>query len=180
MLAGIAAFLIAFALASCPLRAQEASPAGTPPQQVSGPEMSAMIRGAIVALDQANVTGNYTVLRDLGAAQMQASNSAADLADLFANYRKQNFSLEAAVLFDPVLDDKPQLSTDGALHLVGHFPTQPQEILFDLTFLYERDRWRLANMQVGSRIPGKPGDRAQTASSAPAVPLPHLRPSPKP
>jgi hypothetical protein len=165
-------------LLAAPLRAQQAQPAG-PPQQVSGPEMSILIRSAIVALDQANVTGNYTVLRDLGASAMQTANTAADLANLFANYRKQNFSLADTVLLDPVLDEKPQLSTDGALHLVGHFPTRPQEIMFDMTFFYERDRWRVANMQVGSRVPTENGrGSGATASNSPAVPLPRLRPAP--
>jgi hypothetical protein len=140
--------------------------------------MSILIRSAIVALDQANATGNYTVLRDLGASAMQSANTAADLANLFANYRKQNFSLADTVLLDPVLDDKPQLSTDGALHLVGHFPTRPQEVMFDMTFFYERGRWRVANMQVGSRMPDGKTEAGSTASASPAVPLPRLRPAP--
>jgi hypothetical protein len=139
--------------------------------------MSVLIRSAIIALDQANATGNYTVLRDLGASPMQSANTAADLANLFANYRKQNFSLAEAVLFDPALDSKPQLSTDGALHLVGHFPTKPQEIMFDMTFFFERGRWRIANMQVGSRA-AQGNSNAPTASSASPIPLPRLRPSP--
>jgi hypothetical protein len=39
-----------------------------------------LIRQTLLALDQANKTGNYTVLRDLGSPDFQA-NTAAGLAD---------------------------------------------------------------------------------------------------
>jgi len=42
-----------------------------------------LIRSALIALDQANKTGNYTVMRDLGAPGFQV-NSAARLAEIFA------------------------------------------------------------------------------------------------
>src|SRR3954454_15804289 len=38
----------------------------TPPQKVTGPEISILVRSTVLALHQANMTGNYSVLRDLG------------------------------------------------------------------------------------------------------------------
>jgi hypothetical protein len=43
------------------------------------------IRSALLALDQANKTGNYTVLRELGAPGFQAANTAARLSEIFAS-----------------------------------------------------------------------------------------------
>jgi hypothetical protein len=126
---------------------------GGPPQKVDGPTISMLIRETMVALDQADITGNYTVLRDLGASVMRASNTASDLADHFAGFRQKRISLAQAVLFDAVLDQKPNLSTDGALRLIGHFPTRPQEILFDLTFVFENNTWRVAQISAGTRAP---------------------------
>ena len=97
-----------------------------------------LIRTTMIALHQANVTGNYTVLRDLGASILQSANTAADLAVLFAPiFARTAFSLAPTVLFDAILDQKPALTTNGVLKLVGHFPTKPQEVIFDLTFAYE-------------------------------------------
>jgi hypothetical protein len=164
------------------------------PTEVNGPEISILIRTAIVALHQANVTGNYTVLRDLGASVMQAGNSAADLAAQFADFRKNGLNLAPTVLYDPILDEKPQLSANGALRLIGHFPTKPHEVVFDLTFIYEVGAWRIAQMQVGIRAasgdadasaatPPSPGATlpaspagASDAPAAEAIPLPRLRP----
>ncbi len=110
---------------------------------VSGPEMSILIRTTLIALHDANVTGNYTVLRDLGATTLQAANTAADLAAQFADFRKKQIGLAPTVLYDPVLDQKPALSTDGQLRLIGHFPINP-EVDFDLTYLYQAGAWRIA------------------------------------
>ena len=183
----IGAMLLALGLAVGAAMAQ-AAPPGAPPQQVDGPESSTLIRSTLIALHQANVTGNYTVLRDLGASVMQSANTAADLAARFADFRQKQISLAPAVLFDAILDDKPKLSTDGALRLVGHFPTKPQEIVFDLTFLYERGVWRVAQLSVGTRVPtAEPAAAAKPplpkpGSSSNLVPaqVPVPRPAPKP
>jgi len=143
-----------------PPAAQNAGPPA-PPQDVSGPEMSMLVRTTMIALHQANLTGNYTVLRDLGAGVLRASNSAADLAVRFAEFRKRAFNLAPTVLFDAVLDEKPKLTTDGQLQLVGHFPTKPQEVIFDLTFRYEVGAWRIALLQVGSRMAVASADAAK-------------------
>jgi hypothetical protein len=116
----------------------------------------------------------------LGASVLQAANTPADLARQFAEFRDKRFNLAPTVLFDPVLDEKPALSTAGQLRLTGHFPTQPQEVIFDLTFLFEGGTWRLALLKVGSRPAEKPAANAAPAGPPPAtpvaVPLPRKRP----
>jgi len=60
--------------------AQEAKPAAAPepkPAQIDRNGVIILIRSSLIALDQANKTGNYTVLRDLGAPNFQATNTAA-------------------------------------------------------------------------------------------------------
>ncbi len=156
-----------------------------PPQDVSGPEMSMLIRGTVIALHQANVTGNYTVLRDLGSSILRASNSAADLAAQFTEFRQRGFNLAPTVLYDAVLDQKPKLTTDGVLQLIGHFPTKPQEVIFDFTYRYELGAWRIAVMRVGSRMavasadtaaPPAPDAKSQSKPTAAAKPTPRPQP----
>ena len=165
----IRALLLALALASASAIVQaappivQAAPPGAPPQKVDGPELSSLIRMTILALHQANITGNYTVLRDLGANEFQSANTAADLAAQFALFRQKQISLASAVLFDATLDEAPMLSTHGALRVIGHFPTKPQEIVFDLIFLYEAGAWRIDQLSVGTRLP------TAAPPSAPAV-----------
>jgi hypothetical protein len=157
--------------------AQEAAtpPAPATPQEVSGPEISMLIRGTMIALHHANLTGNYTVLKDLGAIEFQARNSAARLTDLFREFRERKLNLAAAAIFDAKLDDKPLLSKNGVLRLVGHFPTKPQEIIFDLTFVYELGQWRILSLNVGTRAAAASGDPPKKGDGAP--PLPPVKPT---
>ena len=58
------------------------------------------------------------------------------------------------------------------LRLVGHFPTKPQEVLFDMTFHYERGGWRLALISVGSRMAVAEADAAKPKPKPVAKPKP--------
>ncbi len=138
-----------------------------------------LIRGTLAALHHANATGNYTVLRDLGTIDFQVSNSSARLADLFREFREKQFNLAAVIVVDAKLDKEPQLTTDGTLRLIGHFPTKPQEILFDITFLYERGAWRISTLNVGARPAAAEGETPKEGDGAPPEmpPLPPAKPS---
>ena len=52
-----------------------------------------LINSALLALNQANETGNYTVLRDMAAPSFQRANSPERLAQLFSNLRNRNLDL---------------------------------------------------------------------------------------
>jgi hypothetical protein len=60
-----------------------------------------LIRSTLIALDHANRTGNYTVLRDLGAPGFQTANTAARLSEIFANLRAQNADLSGVAVIEP-------------------------------------------------------------------------------
>jgi len=181
------ALLVSLLASSAIAQTAAPPPPPAPPKDVGGPEISMLIRTTMIALHQANVTGNYTVLRDLGASILQSANTAADLSVLFADFRKNRISLAPTVLFDAILDQKPALTTNGVLKLVGHFPTKPQEVVFDLTFAYELGAWRIALLNVGTRMAGdtsapgpaatdkpapKPGDKPKPAAAAKPKPKP--------
>jgi hypothetical protein len=75
LLAGAAAFGLTFGLA-------EPGHAQVPVPDTARAEY--MIKTTLVALNHANLTGNYTVLRDLGSPRFRAGNDAARLAAIFS------------------------------------------------------------------------------------------------
>jgi hypothetical protein len=170
----LAALLAASLATTAPALAEMA------PLRVSGPEISMLVRATIVALHQANLTANYSVLRDLGDSQFQAAYSQAALADMFRGFRERGINLEPAVLSDAELDVEPKLTQDGLLRVAGHFPTTPQQIVFDITFRSEGGIWRIdainagttASPQASLPMPPRADQQApvQTASAAPATP----------
>jgi hypothetical protein len=109
-----------------------------------------LIRSTLLTLNDANRSGNYTVIRDLAAPDFQARNTAADLSQIFSDLRRRNFDLYGAALLAPQLTAVPALDQRGFLRLAGYFPTKPQQIDFDLLFQNVASQWRLYGISVAT------------------------------
>jgi hypothetical protein len=129
------------------------APAAAPQQQqqaVSLEQALYLIRSTLLTLNDANRTGNYTVLRDLASPDFQNKNTAADLSDSFADLRRRHFDLFSVALAAPQLAAAPTLDGNGMLRLTGFFPTRPQQINFDLLFQNVAGQWRLFGISVAT------------------------------
>ena len=132
---------------------------------MSAVTLTVIIKDAIIALNQANATGNYSVLRDMGTPVLRESFDQTALAAAFANLRARKIDLSPAYFLSPNLTKKPELNKDNELVLVGLFPTQPLQIQFELRFMQLDGRWRLAGIAVDAVPPS-----ASQASAAPSAP----------
>jgi hypothetical protein len=145
--------LVTIALAGGVLRTTAASAETSATGAASSPtlpdayKLNMMIRTTLIALNQANQTGNYSVLRDLGTPQFQSLNSDARLAEIFAALRNRNLDLSPLLFFDPKLLREPALQS-GLLRLTGYIPTDPERILFDIGFERVGDQWRLSAIVI--------------------------------
>lgn len=121
-----------------------------PQQRIALPPPEAMIiliRSSLVALSQANQTGNYTVLNQLGSANFRRNNTAERLAQIFAPFRTNNIDLSVVVFVTPQLTEAPRFE-NGRLRLIGYFPTQPMRVTFDLMFEPDGGQWKLFGLGV--------------------------------
>jgi hypothetical protein len=157
-----AALIASAAHAQKPAQAQAPSHAQAPaqaptPAQIDRNGVLILIRSSLLALDQANKTGNYTVLREIGAPAFQA-NSAARLGEIFAKQRNDNLDLSGVAVIDPQLSLLPQIEANGLMHLSGFFPSVPTQVNFDLLFAPVNGQWRLFSISVfvGSMAPAAP------------------------
>src|SRR6202012_5427290 len=127
-----------------------------------------LIRSTILALDQANKTGNYTVLRDLGAPGFQANN-AARLAEIFATQRRDNLDLSGVAVIDPQLTVLPEIEANGLMRMAGFFPSVPSQVNFDLLFAPVDGQWRLfgISVKVGLSAPVGPATPPPAAAAEP-------------
>jgi hypothetical protein len=122
-----------------------------------------LIRSTLLTLNDANRSGNYTVLRDLAAPSFQQRNTSADLSTIFADLRQRHFDLFAVAIAAPRLSDPPQLNADGMLRLTGVFPTQPLQINFDLLFQNVGGEWKAFGISVAT--PQAPSQQAAKPAS---------------
>jgi hypothetical protein len=128
-----------------------------PATPVSTEQALYLIRSTLLTLNDANQSGNYTVLRDLAAPDFQAHNTAADLSQIFSDLRRRNVDLYGAALLAPQLTAVPALDQRGFLRLAGYFPTQPQQINFDLLFQNVANHWRLYGISISMPQPPTAG-----------------------
>ena len=137
------------------------------PAQIDRNGVIILIRSALLALDQANKTGNYTVLRDLGAPGFQV-NTAAKLAEIFAKQRSDNLDLSGVAVIDPQFNMLPQIETNGMLHMGGFFPSVPTQVNFELVFAPANGQWRLfgISVNVGPAAPTAPPPTVQAPPPA--------------
>lgn len=114
---------------------------------------TALIRDALIAVNQANWTGNYTVLRDYASPGFHDAHDATALAALMLNIRAERLDLLQVLSVDPVILET-QLSPDQTMmQLTGYFPLEPRHVSFDLAFLRDGSRWLLHGVSVGAFAP---------------------------
>jgi hypothetical protein len=140
------------------------------PPMPSDDKLLIMINSALIALNQANATGNYTILRDMAAPAFKRVNSPERLAKVFGNLRSRNLDLSPVVLFQPKLYRKPEINNKGMLRIAGFFPTSPERVNFDLIFQPVQGKWRLYGIAANT----------QKAPAQQAAPAPQGAPAPVP
>ncbi len=128
-----------------------------------------LIRSTLLALDHANKTGNYTVLRDLGAPGFQV-NTAARLGEIFADQRRNNLDLSGVAAIDPQLSLLPQIEANGFMRLAGFFPSIPRPVNFEMIFAPVDGQWRLFGLSVALGQSGSAAPPPPVASKPPAAP----------
>jgi hypothetical protein len=165
----IGALVLAAVVATCCWRAEAETPAAKP-AQIDRNGVIILIRSSLLALDQANKTGNYTVLRDIGAPGFQ-SNTAARLGEIFAKLRNDNLDLSGVAVIEPQLNLLPQLEANGQMHMAGFFPSVPTQVNFDLAFAPVSGQWRLFGLSVslGQSAPAAPEPASPVAQKQPAA-----------
>jgi hypothetical protein len=140
------------------------------PSQVVMPDAEKIVlllRASLLTLNDALQTGNFTVLRDMGAPGFRDANTAARLSQSFADLASKNVDLSAVSVIAPQLSEPPALDqAKGMLRLKGYFPGQPVQINFEMLYQAVDGRWRLFGLSVQ---PGAPTPAPAAKAPDPAT-----------
>jgi hypothetical protein len=126
-------------------------PAATAQQRqmtISPNDLAALIKSTILALQHANQTGNYSVLRDLGTPVFRERFDQAALTTAFSNLRGRHVNLTTVTMLAPNLAKQPELTALNQLHIVGYFQTQPLQVQYEMLFLQIDGVWRIEGLSV--------------------------------
>ena len=136
-------------------------------------ELMVLLRSTLLAVNQANLTANYTVLRDLGTPDFQRKNSAVRLMDNFQSMRSRNIDIGPIAVLKANLVREPSIDANGSLRLTGFFPSQPEQVNFDLAFQMVDGRWRFHAMALNTQRNERPvaATGSPTQPETPPVPV---------
>lgn len=171
--------MLAAAMAAAISSAAHGETAVPKPAQIDRNGVLILVRSTLLAVDQANKTGNYTVLRDIGAPGFQ-NNTAAKLGEIFAKLRNDNLDLSGVAVIDPQLTLLPQIEANGLMHMTGFFPSVPSQVNFDLLFAPVSGQWRLfgISVSIGQSGPAAPEPPQAPAAAPAAQKQPPAKPAP--
>ena len=144
------AFLAPLLLLAMPAVAQQTT-VQPPPSTEPVPdqlELSKLIWSTILAVDHANRSGNYSVLRDMSAQSFQINNDAARLTEIFSGLRNQRIDLANVLLVPPTYLEAPRQVQNGMIEAKGIFQLRPVAVYFDVLFQWEQGRWKLFGIDL--------------------------------
>lgn len=106
-----------------------------------------LIRSTLSALNDANQTGNYTVLRDTAAPTFSQKYTAADLALAFTNLRN-NPRFSEACAGTPSLIEPSRSTPDGTIQFRGQMGPREAQLQFNIQYQRIANRYRLSALAV--------------------------------
>lgn len=139
-----------------------------------------LIRLSLLTLNDAIQTGDYSVLRERGGPSFRQANSAAKLARIFTTLEAQRPDLAVVAVRTPLLSEAQVVGPQQLLHIKGHFPGQPLQIEFDLTYEPAEGQWQLFGLSVGAapvQAQVAP-EKASAPAAAPAASKPEQQKTP--
>jgi hypothetical protein len=111
-------------------------------------EQEILVKATLMTFNDANLTGNYSVLFDKSSKVFRSQVSAEKLSEAFKVFRTKNINLESIVADEIDSSKDPKIDGDGVLHLNGRFKDEEKKVRFDLKFVKEDGAWKILGLNV--------------------------------
>jgi hypothetical protein len=134
-----------------PPRRRFVAGASLPPREA----LLTMVGSVMVAVNQANFTGDYSVLHALGTRELQVRTTASVLAKAFKPLRDQNIDLSSLLLLPAQFTEPPAIRADGVLRLAGYYPSRPKQVNFVIVYCPVVGYWRIDGLSVSTSLAGE-------------------------
>ncbi len=149
------------------LRRVAHAPSG-PVTMPSAEALVMMVRGVLAAVNQANFTENYSVLHGMTTPALQERVTVAQFGKAFAGLRQQNLDLSPVLVLAPQFTTAPVLTPQGALRLIGFFPSRPLQINFAINYRPVDGFWLIEALSVSAIRVAVPGASPAATSVFPS------------
>lgn len=107
-----------------------------------------LIRTTLLTFNDANMTGNYTVMLARSSKQFQSQFTADKMATAFELFRNKKLFFEEVATADYDSSEKAVIDKEGALVLAGVFKTDDLQVKYSLRFVKNDDAWKMLGINV--------------------------------
>jgi hypothetical protein len=143
-LALVAALAIGTIFVSVPAQAQKV------PDKVS---QEVLVKGTLLTFNDANVTGNYTVLHAKLSKPFRDQFPPERLKEAFKEFNAKNIDFDIIAAKPPVSSQEPSVSDQGVLKLYGYFDTSPSRVYYELEYIMSDGEWKPTKINVNLKKP---------------------------
>ena len=116
----------------------------------SDDEQEILIRTTLLTFNDANMTGNYSVLHAKASKELQAQLSIEKLFETFKPFRTNRLFFEDIVYEDYDSYEDAKFDSDGALVLAGVFKTDREKVSYRLEFVNNDAIWKWSGIRVNA------------------------------
>jgi hypothetical protein len=123
-------------------------PAGATDTVPSSTAQEILIKTSLLTLNDAIVSGNYTVLHTKLARPFREQFDPDRLKQAFKRFAEQKIDMAAISAAPPVATDDAQIDDRGALLLRGRFDVGRSRVVYELDFLPSEGEWKPISLHV--------------------------------
>ena len=113
--------------------------------------LEALVKASLLSFNDANVTGNYTVLHAKLSKPFRQQFTPERLKETFKEFNEKGIDIDVIAAMKPTYSPAPVVDGDGKLIVKGQFPTEPARVNFELDFIPSDSEWKLIRINVKTR-----------------------------
>ena len=132
-----------------------AGPTQAQPKLPDQSRQEALIKTTLLTFNDANVTGNYSVLHAKSAKPFRDQFTPARLKETFKEFAEKHIDFDVIAAKTPLLTQETKLDEDGRLALQGYFDTTPSHVYYDLRYILSEGEWKPIKINVQVKEPDK-------------------------
>jgi hypothetical protein len=125
-----------------------AVPAGAADRVPSPTAQEVLIKTSLLTLNDAIVSGNYTVLHAKLAKPFREQFDPDRLKQAFKSFADQKIDMAAVSAAPPIATDDARIDDRGALLLRGRFDVDRSRLVYELDFLPSEGEWKAISLHV--------------------------------
>lgn len=112
-------------------------------------EQDVLVRNSLLTFNDANVTGNYSVLHDKGSKPFRDALPAEKLKDSFKEFSEKHINFDT-VAVKPITPSEPgKIDDEGQLVLAGTVViSDDQKITYKFEYIRSEGEWKLIGLNV--------------------------------